>query len=787
MKNSFHPTVASATLDKVARSLIFATLLVPLVVVPGFFFPFVTVRAVFFRVLVQLASAVLLYSVVRHDVKVSVRRDFVFWALTAWLGVNLVAAAFGVAPIRSLFGDHERMGGVWFWVHLVAYYVLLRTYLRSSDWWRLFQVALAVAAVIAAYGMAKIFLPSIALPIGGLRDGVTIGNNGLLAIYLLANIALCALLALRGGRLARVAYAAVGLLLLVAIVVTGNRSSTLAFLVGAGVATLLHAIWSGGLRGWRAVLIAALFGIAVSLPFAVGASWAGPITSRVPALSRLSSGVDSSRVIQWRAAVDGIRARPLLGVGPENYAVIWSQYHHPEMYRFIADSPWDRAHNAYLDAFTGAGILGFLSLLAIWVALCWTAFSAARRVPEGDGAEDSRRSKGAVEAVTLGFFAAYAFYLFFWFFDLTSTMLWIALAAFVASRAAARPLITIGARREKRWQSTLIVGFGAVVLVSMLYVHAYETLRMARTLIQTRAPGRSLHQTLADFESVFASPAPVTEHAFLMYAGHLRLLQPKFPEIRRDPVRAEVFDRAFVLAIKEFERQRIQDPLNDRVLVQHARVLMLGAYYYRNQRLYESALSKLHRAVEIAPRRVRTQLVLGTAYLNAGDPAKALEIFQGAYAIYPPLGQTHSSLASAHAEMGNADLAVQWLRSAMAQRHTPEFSLVRRVARALADSGAQSDAAALAWEHLQASSGPLFLLMSGHRPPEFEGYAVAARLAEEHLGAAGDSTRLALVRGASRAMCEQEMPLPLLAGAPSRLGRVAFRPECSIGPSPRTA
>ncbi|MDQ3515601.1 MAG: hypothetical protein M3403_02335, partial [Gemmatimonadota bacterium] len=119
---------AADTPARIARALLYATALVPAVVIPGFFFPYVTTRAVYFRVLVQLATAILLYLVVRRQITVNYRRDLVLWALAAWVAANMLAAAFGASPIRSIFGDHERMGGVWFWIHLVAYYVLLCTF-----------------------------------------------------------------------------------------------------------------------------------------------------------------------------------------------------------------------------------------------------------------------------------------------------------------------------------------------------------------------------------------------------------------------------------------------------------------------------------------------------------------------------------------------------------------------------------------------------------------------------------------------------------------------------------
>lgn len=767
---------ARAPLETTARALVLAATLVPVVVLPGFYFPYITVRAVFFRVLVELATAIVLYLVVRRKVTFNFRRDVVFWALAAWTGANALSAAFGASPIRSIFGDHERMGGVWFWVHLLAYYVALRTVLRPADWWRLFRIAVGVAAVIAAYGLAQYWFRPVYFPIGGIEAGATIGNPGLLAVYLLANIAFCGLLAARAaGARAQLGYLALAAILVGALVLSGNRSSALALFIGSGAGLIACAAWTGSMRGWRIWLIAALLASAAALPFISRAPWARPLTSRVQLLSKLSSGVDSTRVIQWRAAVDGIRDRPLLGVGPENYQIIWSQYYNPEMYRFLGESSWDRAHNAYLDAFATVGILGFLSLLAIFLALIWSTFKAARLRPTSDAGPAAAERAGAAEAIALGFFVAYAFYLFFWFFDLNSTMLWVALAAFVSSRATGVPLIEIGAAKERRWQSTIVLGLGAIALASVLYVHGYKTLEMARTLDRARDPDRPFHQTLADFESIFASPAPFTQQAFVMYATHIRGLYPNFREIRDDPARAELFDRAFVLAIKEFERQGVQDPLNEKVLLQHGRVLMLGAYYYGSPPLYESALAKLEHAVALAPRRITTHLVLGSAYLNNQRPKEAQRVFESAYAVYPPHGQTQGYLALAHEADGNTREAARWLNGALDFGYLPDRQLVIRVARDLADRGAPLDGAELVQRYLLRDNGMGFVWAPHSGRADFADYELAV-LAAELFARDGDLKSATVLESTARILCERLLPLERL--ATSRVDSFAVPPDC---------
>lgn len=743
------PEAFSETWSRVARGLLYATALVPIVLVPGFFFPYVTTRAVYFRVLVEAVTAILLYLVLRREVKLAFRKDVVFWALSAWVGANALSALFGVAPMRSLFGDHERMGGVWFWAHLLAFYVALRTFLREEHWRVLLRALLAVAVFIAGYGILQQLFHPFRFGVGDLSAGVTIGNNGLLAAYLLANVAIAGVLAADASWRIRLVYAAIGALLLIAMVFSGNRSSTLAFVIGTGAAVVAYAIWTKSLRGWRVVAVVALFGLAIALPFVSRASWARPATSQIPALNRLSGGVDSSRVIQWRAAVEGIRSRPLLGVGPENYEIVWSRFYHPEMYRFIGDSRWDRAHNAYLDAFATVGVLGFLSLLAVFLTLGWSSKVAAHSRTKRDQA---RSTPPLEEAIAFGFFIAYAFYLFFWFFDIHAAIPWVALAAYVSGRAAGLPLIEFTVARERRWQTSVVLAVGGVVFVAMLYVHGLETLRMARTLHGIRVPGKSPNEVLRGFESVFDSPAPVTQHAFLMYAGHLASLRPNFDDIRKDAASSAHFDRAFIRAIEEFERQASRDPFNERLAVQHARVLMLGAYYYGNMRLYESALRRLQRAVDLAPRRVPTRLALGMAYLNVQRPREAIAEFQKAYALYPPLAQTQAYLGLAYGSLGEHRTAMRWLTSAIESGYSLDPAILGRVSREAAESGESALAGELVQRYLTKKYGPAFMWGLRANAGNATDYALA-KAAAEYLARAGYSARAGVLGKAADELC----------------------------------
>src|SRR5439155_1508235 len=113
----------------------------------------------------------------------------------------------------------------------------------------------------------------------------------------------------------------------------------------------------------------------------------------------------------------------------------------PGIYKIDTDI-YDRTHNQFLEMLATTGLVGAIAFLAIWFAIGMTLVRAFRA---------GRLSASAV-AVLAGLQVAYATYLFFWFVDLSSTMLWILVSVLSRPRSlgvdAARRRILARALRE---------------------------------------------------------------------------------------------------------------------------------------------------------------------------------------------------------------------------------------------------------------------------------------------------------------------------------------------------
>lgn len=71
-------------------------------------------------------------------------------------------------------------------------------------------------------------------------------------------------------------------------------------------------------------------------------------------------------------AWQGVRERPVLGWGLDNFHYVFAEKYDPAMY---AQEQWfDRSHNVFMDWLVSAGVLGliaYLSLFAIAIYMLW--------------------------------------------------------------------------------------------------------------------------------------------------------------------------------------------------------------------------------------------------------------------------------------------------------------------------------------------------------------------------------------------------------------------------------
>lgn len=155
---------------------------------------------------------------------------------------------------------------------------------------------------------------------------------------------------------------------------------------GIGLGSLACLIWSGSKAGW---LIALLLAVAAVLEWPLrkpikawilgGVILVGLAGFSVAHGAYVSRGAKSAaaRIEYWRAAVQAMKQRPLLGSGPGTFGVIYSRLKSPE------SEMAKLAHNDYLQQGSDAGIpglLGYSALIAGSLVILYRKRSVSRQV-----------------------------------------------------------------------------------------------------------------------------------------------------------------------------------------------------------------------------------------------------------------------------------------------------------------------------------------------------------------------------------------------------------------------
>jgi O-antigen ligase/tetratricopeptide (TPR) repeat protein len=678
-------------------ALLLMSLLVPLIIGSGFFFPYVVPRNIFFRVVVELGIAALVFAVCFSQKTIDLRGEPIFWALLAFVAACFLSAIFSPAPMHSLFGDFERMGGAWAWLHLLLFFVLLRT-LRDEDWPLLLNVVVAVGLYVSVSAIVEHWRYVIT---GGIvaPSSATLGNAGLAAAYLLLAIGAGLYLTVTSTR-RRLLYAGATLVYLPALVYAENRSSLIGLLLAAILGGIIYSSLAAKSR-FRlvvpsiAVLCCVALGAGVTaarqFPDSAFARHVPLVVQRLTLTNPRENG--DNRAMQWRAAVQGFQDRPFFGYGPENHNLVWSAHFDPDIYSLDTDI-YDRTHNQYLEVLATGGLVGIAAFISIWIAIGVTLTRAYR----------GGRLSAASLAVLVGIQIAYAFYLALWFFDLNSTMLWIMIAALIASRATVGSIVLEPTTPEPaipRAKPALAMAVLTFVVGALVW-EGWVPLRADRALARLDSASGSIASSLKPFEVLAQSRAHQTAHTPIIMAQYVVSLRPRLADFERDPQQRALVDSVVTQSLATFDKEIRRDPLNDRLYTHEAGVLMFAADFYRSQSYRKQAIDVLHKAIDLSPHRIEQWLALANVYLEDKDYERAIVVLNDAVKSDPMLGEPRYELASAYQGAGKSDSALVMLQSSLRHGYVGSPELYLAMGKRLEFSGRNGSAAKLYSDYLEA-------------------------------------------------------------------------------------
>jgi O-antigen ligase len=369
-------------LDALFFTLVCLTLLTAFVVWPSLLFSFATSKAYFFRIMVEATFPLYIYLILSRQRQASILRHPVALSLLASLTVNFVAALLGQDMLRSVWGNLERMGGVFFQGHLLLFflYVMYLAQIGHNYLRRFLMVVIAIGACAALHGIITKVTNNAFLG----RDqwfprvSGTFGNPAFFASFLVVVIFVTLIYSFHAEqrRWVKVLCLAITGMEVYCLLLTETRGAVIGLIAAVALSTFLAIVLSSGKH--RRLYALALIGFVavVVVGFALHRYYPeGSILRRVSALADEDSEV---RLLQWGASLRGIRDHPLWGVGPENYYIVANKYPSHQNLSTLALS-FDKPHNYILEVLVTTGMFGFAAYASMLVVVFWSISRAFRR------------------------------------------------------------------------------------------------------------------------------------------------------------------------------------------------------------------------------------------------------------------------------------------------------------------------------------------------------------------------------------------------------------------------
>lgn len=601
---------------------IFLILFIPLYVSNEMFFPFISGKNFAFRIIVEIAFALWLILAYR-DASYRPKKTWMVIAFGIFVAILAVADIFGENFYRSFWSNYERMEGLIAQLHFLAYFVLLATALTTEKLWvRFFQTSLGVSVVMGIYGLLQL-AGKLAIHQGSARLDATLGNATYLAVYMMFHVFIAAMFALREttGKTMRYVYGAVALLDLFILYHTATRGAILGLLGGALITSTLLVFWN---RENRLVKNAAI-GIFAIVILSVGSVFIfrnsdfmknNPVLSRFTSIS-LTETTTKSRFLIWNMSWQGVKEKPLLGWGQENYIILFNKYYDPKMYQ---QEPWfDRSHNVFFDWLVSGGILALLAYLSLFALAFYYllrpggAFSIAEK------------------AVLSGLLAGYFFQNIFVFDNLTSYLMFFSVLGYITWRNGQAGAVSVPSKQFQIQNSSknISVPTGRIyipaVLVALLVIIYFANIKpilASATIIQSLQPQKEgVEKNLSLMEKVFSY------NTFGSGEAREQFLQMAF-KVQTINVSSELKQKFFAAVRREVLVQIDENPKD-------ARYEFFFGTFLNKFGLYDEAIKHLERARALSPKKQAIIIELGSSFLGKREYQRAFEISAEAYKSEP--------------------------------------------------------------------------------------------------------------------------------------------------------
>ncbi len=658
---------------------LFITPFIAFIVPQGMFFPFISGKGFAFRILVEIMfGAYVLLAFYRKEYRPNF--SWITKSVLIFTLVMFVADILGQSVYKSIWSNNERMEGFVLLIHLTLYYLVASSVIKTTDLWnKLFNTSIFASVAMSVYGLVQL-AGKATISQGGVRLDGTFGNSSYFAIYLVFHIFLCLYMLVGEKRESwqKWTYSSIMVLETILLYFTATRGAILGFIGGLLLVGLL-VMWKEKenkvFRKMSYWIIGSVLVLIFGFALARNTSFVkeSPVLSRFSTLS-FSEFKTQGRYFVWPMALEGIKERPILGWGQENFNFVFNKNYNPGM--FGQEEWFDRTHNLVLDWLIAGGILGFLAYLSIYVASFYYVWRKKSTLSLSQ------------KSVLTGMISAYVLHNLFVFDNLISYIIFFSILAYIHSKE------NVDDEKGSKFYTKnfsgevlnyVVLPIVVIFTVTTVYFVNVPALLANKTLIKAMSPQTSLDKNLEYFKKVFEY------NSFTSGEAVEQLTQSTMKVISIESGISDKTKQDFL----DFTKTKIDEKVASSP--KDARYLVFAGGFYNRLGQFDDAIKYLDRALIESPNKQSIYFELGTSYLGKGDRAKMFEMFKKAYELKTSSVESQIIYMVGAIYVGNKEVLDQMVKQIPREKILNDS----RVLKAYSDMGDNSTAISILNERIK--------------------------------------------------------------------------------------
>lgn len=607
----------------------YLALFTPLILVRSFFFPFVSPKTIFFRIVVEIIFVAYVLLVLSNH-KYLPKFNALTIAVTVFLGITILTSFTGINFEKSFWSVFERMTGLLTFFHLYVFFIILISVFREKRYWeRILSVSILVGVFASIYAIFNSEAST--------RSGGTFGNISFMAAYLLFDVffAIALLMVKRGGW--RIFYAVSSIIMLSSLFLTPERprGGILSFFIGLFLLGLGYMFFSGRPLFKKLAPIILISLVLIGIGFSQTAFFKATMFD-------IKELPGSARKIVWQMGFESWKAKFWLGWGPENFNIAFVKYFDPKV-AATGDLWYDRVHNVVLDTAVNSGILGLLSYLSIFGIAVIGLLKLCSKITE----KRTLFFPLGMLVILMVYFAQNI-----WVFDMISSyMIFFLSLAFISFLMSPKEeYLQIAPSREKNTLQSLTGACLIIITIFTLYFGNIRPALASRYIIQGIT--LNLENSITAFQKALqTSPISIFEAP--------EQFSRKITGIAFDPGQnRETLIKGFNLAAEDVKKAIEKNPQDFRFY------LVLGKHYNdffqltQDEKKLELADFYLKEALEISPQNQQAYWSLAQTRLFQGKEGEAVDLMLKSVALDPQFSNSHWYLALTYKVLGQNELAL---------------------------------------------------------------------------------------------------------------------------------